>query len=114
MWLERGRIAAEDTRLLNSPLGLCGQRALGTVWFASHTPWTPTLREALLDASRAAWAGGELAALSGATSPDARLIVVRVLAPRIEPLFSLLCAVRAAWRQIVWQLGAETPRVWRT
>jgi urease accessory protein len=114
VWLERGHIAGEDTRLLNSPLGLSGQRALGTVWFASQTPWTPTLRETLLDAARLACAGGELAALSGATSPDARLIVLRALTPRIEPLFSLLSAVRAAWRQIVWQYAAQTPRVWST
>lgn len=114
VWLERGRIAADDERLLNSPLGLASQRALGTLWLASHAPWPAAQSEALLDAARQASAGSELAALSGATSPDARLIVLRVLAPRIEPLFSLLCTVRAAWRQTVWQLAAETPRVWRT
>ena len=114
VWLERGRIAAEDTRLLDSALGFAGQRALGTVWFASHTPWTTAERDALLDAARETCAATELAALSGATSPDARLIVLRVLAPRIEPLFLLMSSVRAAWRRIAWQYAAETPRVWRT
>jgi urease accessory protein len=114
VWLERGRIAAEDTRLLDSPIGLAGQRALGTIWFASHAPWQAAQSEALLDAAREACSGSPLAALSGATSPDARLVVLRVLAPRIEPLFSLLCAVRAAWRRATWQLGAAPPRVWRT
>jgi urease accessory protein len=114
VWLERGHLAADDLRLLESPIGLAGQRALGTLWFASHAPWQAAQSEALLDAARQACADSPLAALSGATSPDARLVMLRVLAPRIEPLFSLLCAVRAAWRQTVWQLAAETPRVWRT
>jgi urease accessory protein len=114
VWLDRGRIAAEDTRLLDSALGLAGQRALGTVWFASHTPWTPAERDALLEAARETCLGSELAASSGATSPDARLAVLRVLAPRIEPLFFLMSSVRAAWRRIAWQYAAETPRVWRT
>jgi urease accessory protein len=114
VWLERGRIAADDTRLLDSPLGLAGYRALGTIWFASHRAWAAEQREALLEAAREAGAGSDLAVTCGATSPEARLVVLRVLAPRIEPLFSLLCAVRAAWRRSVWQLGAETPRVWRT
>ncbi len=114
VWLERGRIAAEDTRLLDSALGLAGQRALGTIWFASHAPWTTAELEALLDAARESCAGSELAAWSGATAPDPRLIVLRVLAPRIEPLFSLMGAVRAAWRQTVWRLAAEAPRIWRT
>ncbi len=114
VWLERGCIAAQDTRLLDSPIGLAGQRALGTIWFASHAAWPAAQREALLDAARGVCASNDLAATSGATSPDARLVVLRVLAPRVEPLFSLLCAVRAAWRQTAWQLAAETPRVWRT
>src|SRR5690606_5614264 len=34
-WLERGRIAAADARLLDSPLGLAGHRCLGTLFFAA-------------------------------------------------------------------------------
>ena len=34
-WLERGRVAASDTRLLESPLGLAGRRVMATAWFAS-------------------------------------------------------------------------------
>jgi urease accessory protein len=114
VWLERGRIVAHDLRLLDSPIGLNGQRALGTIWFASQAPWPAEQREALLGAARQAAAASPLAAGAGATSPDARLVVMRVLAPRIEPLFELLCAVRAAWRHAAWRCAAETPRVWRT
>ena len=114
VWLERGRMAAEDTRLLDSPLGLAGQRALGTIWLASHTPWTAAERDALLDTAREIASRHELAALCGATALDARLVLLRALAPRIEPLFGLLSDVRAAWRTSTWQLPAATPRVWRT
>ena len=34
-WLERGRIDAADTRLLDSPLGWAGRRVLATMWFAA-------------------------------------------------------------------------------
>jgi urease accessory protein len=114
VWLERGRIGAEDTRLLDSPLGLAGQHALGTVWLASHAPWTSAQRETLLEAARDLASRHELAALSGATAPDARLVLMRALAPRVEPLFELLREVRAAWRRQAWGLDAAPPRVWRT
>ncbi len=114
VWLERGRIAADDTRLQTSPLGLAGQRALGTVWFASHTPWPEAQRDALLDSARDLAAASELAGVAGATAIDPRLVLLRVLAPRVEPLFGLMSQVRAAWRLQAWQMHAATPRVWRT
>jgi urease accessory protein len=114
VWLERGRIAAQDTRLLDSALGLAGQRALGTVWLASHAAWTNAERDALLDAAREIASRHQLAALSGATALDPRLVLLRAMAPRVEPLFGLLSEVRAAWRASAWQLSAATPRVWQT
>ena len=114
VWLERGRIAGNDTQLLGSPLGLAGQRALGTLWFASHAPWSAAGRDGLLDAARDLASQHQLAALAGATAFDARLVLLRVLAPRVEPLFELLREVRAAWRRRAWQLDAAPPRVWRT
>jgi urease accessory protein len=114
VWLERGRIAADDTRLLDGPAGLAGRRALGTLWFASHSPWPNAARDALLDAAREHVAAHELAAWAGATASDTRLVLLRVLAPRVEPLFGLMSQVRAAWRRIAWQLDAAPPRVWRT
>jgi urease accessory protein len=114
VWLERGRIAAEDARLLDSALGLAGQRALGTIWFASHVPWTTAERDTLLESARELAASSELSAMAGATAIDPRLVLLRVLAPRIEPLFTLMSQVRAAWRHHIWQMPAATPRVWRT
>ncbi len=55
-----------------------------------------------------------LPAADQAFALDPRLVLLRVLAPRVEPLFGLLCDVRAAWRASAWQMPAATPRVWRT
>jgi urease accessory protein len=38
VWLERGRIGADDRHLLDSPLGLDGCSVLATLWFAAGTP----------------------------------------------------------------------------
>ena len=39
-----------------------------------------------------------LARSAGATAPGAQVVVVRVLAPLVEPALQLLKAVRRAWR----------------
>ncbi len=113
VWLERARIDAADTRLLNSPLGLAGQRALGTLWLAQGTAWHDARREALLDTVRAALAGTAPEVQAGATSPEARLLVVRALAPQVEPLMAALQRVWAALREQAWGLGHTAPRIWR-
>lgn len=113
-WLERGRIAAGDARLLDSPLGLAGQRVIATAWFAAGAPLPTAVREALLDAARACAATSALAARCGTTSPHERIVVLRVLAARVEPVMALLAGVRAAWRQRAWSLAAAPPRVWST
>ncbi|HSX94264.1 MAG TPA: urease accessory protein UreD [Hydrogenophaga sp.] len=113
VWLERARIDAADARLLNSPLGLAGQRALGTLWLAQGTPWTDTRREALLDAVRAALDEAAPGVHAGATSPEPRLLVVRALAPQVEPLMAVLQRVWAALRDQAWEMGRAAPRIWR-
>ncbi len=113
VWLERARIDAADARLLNSPLGLAGQRALGTLWLAQGTPWTDARREALLDAVRAALAEAAPGVHAGATSPEPRLLVVRALAPQVEPLMAVLQRVWAALRDKAWGMGHAAPRIWR-
>jgi urease accessory protein len=40
------------------------------------------------------------------------VVVVRVLAPVVEPALLLLRAVRRAWRPMLWQLPAAEPRGW--
>jgi urease accessory protein len=111
-WLERGTVRGEDQLLLDSPLGWAGHRVLATMWMAAGQPWAPTRRDALLDAARAQIHADGLAA--GVTASHAQVLVLRVLAPRVEPAMQLLQAVRAAWRQVAWGLNAEPPRIWRT
>ncbi len=113
-WLERGVIDAADTRLLDSPLGWAGQRVLATLWFAAGAALAPGRRDALLDAARAATAADPLQRSAGTTALQASVIVLRVLAPRVEPALALLTRVWAAWRDAAWQLPACVPRVWRT
>ena len=115
VWLERGRLDAHDTALLQSPLGLAGCGVLATLWWASGTPLPTPQREAMLDAARACFAEHPaLAARAGCTALDERLLVCRVLAERVEPAFALWRAVRQRWREIGWGLNGEPPRIWQT
>jgi urease accessory protein len=109
-WLERGRVRGDDALLLDSPLGWAGHRVLATLWMAAGTPWSDARREALLDGARA-WVGD---APAGVTAPNPQVVVLRMLAPRVEPAMQMLQSVRAAWRLAAWGLAAEPPRVWRT
>jgi urease accessory protein len=113
-WRERGVIDAADTALLDSPLGWAGRRTLGTLWFAAGGALPAARREALLDAARALIATDPLRHAAGATAVHDGIVVLRVLAPRVEPAMALLTRVWAAWRQAAWALPAVPPRVWRT
>lgn len=109
-WLERGLIRGDDRLLLDGALGLAGHRVLGTLWFAAGRRWADDRRDALLDAARALIGDAD----AGATAVQAQVLVLRVLADRVEPAMRLLQAVRAAWRQAAWGLAAEPPRIWKT
>lgn len=113
-WIDRGTTRAEDRRLLDSPLGWDGERVLATLWFASGAPIAADRLEALLDAARACSEASPLAPRAGATSPQPHVVVLRALAPRVEPAHALLQSVWAAWRRAAWGLEATPPRVWRT
>ena len=111
-WLERGVIDAADHRLLESPLGLAGQRCMASLFFVVGTPLERARRDTALDAARAVMDAHALKASAGATSPNGQVLVVRALAPQVEPAMQLLQQVRAAWRATLWQLCAEPPRIW--
>jgi urease accessory protein len=114
VWLERGVIDGEDRRLLDSPLGWAGHRAMGTLWLAAGSRLDATRRDALLDAAREVCAAHALSASAGSTSPHDELVLLRVLAPRVEALMDLLTTTWARWRELAWGLPACAPRVWRT
>ncbi len=112
VWLEQGRIAASDARLMDGPLGLAGQRCMATLFFVAGEPIARERRDAALECVRDLIAAHALRASAGATSPHPQVLVVRVLAPLVEPAMGLLKQLRAAWRQQLWQLDAVPPRIW--
>jgi len=116
VWLERGVIDSADTRLLQSPLGLAGRSTLLTLWFACGQPMASARVDALLDVAREHVAAHDDAdaVVAGVTALQQRVIVLRALAHRVEPAMALAQAVRAAWRDVAWQLPPTAPRVWRT
>jgi len=114
VWLERGTLRGDDAALLDSPLGLAGHRVLATMWFAAGSPLAPARREALVEAARALAGNSPLAATCGCSSPHREVVVLRLLAHRVEPAMALLRQVRAAWREQAWALAGHPPRIWQT
>ena len=114
VWLEHGRIAAQDLRLLDGPTGLAGQRCLATLFFVAGSKLERARREQALELARTVIAEHPLRELAGVTSPDGQVIVLRLLAPVVEPAMDLLRRVWALWRAHFWQLSAQAPRIWST
>jgi urease accessory protein len=114
VWREQGRIDATDLRLMDGPLGLAGQRCMATLFFVVGSPIDRTRREQALEVVRAVLASHALCATAGATSPHPQVLVLRVLAPLVEPALELLKQARAEWRQTLWEMVAVPPRVWAT
>lgn len=112
VWLERARISAADTLLLDSPLGLARQRCMASLFFVAGSKLERKRREQALDAARQVIDTHALSATAGATSPDGQVVVVRVLAPMVEPAMDLLKQVWKAWRGHFWNQSAPSPRIW--
>jgi urease accessory protein len=112
VWLERGTLRADDHRLLESPAGLAGMRCMASLFFVAGSPLPRARKELALDAVRALLAEHPLASRAGATSPHPQVVVVRVLAPLVEPAMQLLRLLRRAWRAVLWEKEASSPRIW--
>ncbi|TAG25647.1 MAG: urease accessory protein UreD [Burkholderiales bacterium] len=111
-WLERGRIAADDTRLLQSPIGLAGHTCLATLFFIAGRAINTPAKELFLSKSREISQSHALNATCGITSPHAQVIVLRVLAHHTEQAMDLCKQVRGAWRELAWGLPSVPPRIW--
>jgi urease accessory protein len=112
VWLERGTLNAEDGRLMDSPLGLAGQRCMATLVFAAGSAMADERIERALACARELLEASELRLTAGATSPHKQVIVLRVLSPVTEPAMQLLRKVWAAWRREMWGIGGTAPRLW--
>jgi urease accessory protein len=112
VWLERGHIDALDTRLINSPLGLAGRRCMATLFFVCGSDIPRPRREQALEAVRDVIERDALRESVGATAPNSRVLVVRVLSPVVEPAMHLLKQLWAVWRAELWGMPAPRPRIW--
>ena len=112
VWLERGTIDATDTRLMNSPLGLAGQRCMATLLFAAGSTISSERSDRALACARELLESSPLRLTAGATSPHKQVIVLRVLSPVTEPAMQLLRQVWAAWRHEMWGMSGTVPRLW--
>lgn len=112
VWRDEGLLRGEDRRLLDSPLGWAGHACLGTLVFASGTPLVAEQRDTLLQAIRnlLPW---EQQLRAAATSPDPRVIVVRALAPMVEPIFRIFEPVWVRLRTLTWARPGVPLRSWR-
>jgi urease accessory protein len=112
VWLERGTMDAADQRLMHSPVGLANHKCLASLFFVAGQPLARNRRDALLEATRATLADHALAATAGATSPNPQVVLVRVLAPVVEPAMQLLRELRRVWRSQLWNTASADPRIW--
>jgi urease accessory protein len=112
VWLERGLLNADDTRLLTSPMGLAGQHCMASIIFAAGSAIDRSRRDWALESARQVIHDHPLRKAAGATSPNSQVLVLRVLAPQVEPVMDLLKKVRAVWRQTLWDQTATSPRIW--
>ena len=111
-WLERGCIQAEDSRLLHSPLGLNGHTCQATLVIAQGHDMADELRDKVVQTAREVCEQHLLRLQTGVTSPDAKVVVLRVLSDQVEPAMDLLKTVWLQWRSQVWGLSAVSPRIW--
>ena len=114
VWLEHATVKAADNLLLNSPLGLAGHRCFATIFLVVGSQLSRQRRQSALDVARDIIEANCLKATAGATSPNGRVVLVRVLAPMVEPAMTLLRSIWLAWRQELWQLPSNSPRIWLT
>lgn len=112
VWLERGVLNAEDTRLLAGPVGLAGQHCMASIFFAAGSAIERHRRDLALDSARQVLQDHALKPNAGATSPNSQVLVLRALAPQVEPAMDLLKKIWAVWRQTLWNKPATLPRIW--
>ena len=111
-WLERGRIAADDHRLLKSPIGMNGHTCVATLFFIAGRAIDTPATELFLSKSREIIATHPLRATAGVTRAQSQVIVLRALCDHTEEALSLCKAVRGAWREIAWGMPPTLPRIW--
>jgi urease accessory protein len=85
---------------------------MGTLVLAQGHALTEQERGLALEVARHLCENSPLRTWAGATSPDPRMVVVRVLAPQVEAVFHLLQQVWLGWRADIWHMPTVPPRIW--
>ena len=111
-WLEHGTVRADDVHLMEGSLGLAGQRCMGSMILACGTALTRSQRELLLDTTRDLLDAHPQGQWCGITAPNDHMLVLRGLAPVVEPLMQLWQQVRVVWREQHWSMAGTAPRIW--
>ncbi len=111
-WLERGCLRADDHRLLHSPLGLNGHSGQATLLLAQGSDMNDEERARITQLARDVCEGHSLRLQAGVSSPNPRVVVLRVLSDQLEPVVDLLKKVWLQWRSQVWGMPAVAPRIW--
>jgi urease accessory protein len=117
IWLDHALIRADDALLHSSGPGWAGRSVLASLWFARGQALDAERLSQLLDTARSLieqHGQTSHAFQAGVSAPQNELVVLRVLADQVEPLQTLLRAIRLAWRQLAWSLTDHTPRIWGT
>jgi urease accessory protein len=117
IWLDQALIRADDALLRSGGPGWAGRGVLASLWFARGQALDEDLTGRLLDAARSLidqHAQTPHVIQAGVSATHKELVVLRVLADRVEPLQTLLRAIRLAWRQLAWSLVDHSPRIWGT
>jgi len=112
VWLERGCIRADDQRLLHSPLGLNGHSGQGTLILAQGADMGDEDRAQVVQLAREVCDKHPLRLQAGVSSPNPRVVVVRMLSDQLEPAVDLLKKIWLQWRSQVWGMPAVAPRIW--
>lgn len=112
VWLERGCMRADDHRLLHSPLGLNGHSGQGTLILAQGADIGDEDRAQVVQWARDVCENHPLRLQAGVSSPNPRVVVVRVLSDQLEPAVDLLKKIWLQWRSQVWGMPAVAPRIW--
>lgn len=111
-WLEHGTVRADDAHLMDGALGLAGQRCMGSMVLACGSAISRAQRERMLDATRAVLDVHPQGQWCGITAPNDHMLVLRGLAPVVEPLMQLWQQVRVIWREQQWGMPGTAPRIW--
>lgn len=111
-FLEHGVIDAKDPLLLDGSLGLAGQRCVASLLLVSGTPLPRDQREALQESTYSLLQSAPAGVVAGVTAPNDYMLVLRGLAPVVEPLMQLWKAVWAHWRLQIWGIRGQAPRIW--